>query len=118
MSLADELEIDAILQNPELASAGSVLTSLAQVYFPVGFRTVTSEAEAPTAETKYRALIEQIPAVVFLAYLDRGLGEAYVSPQIENLLGFSQQEWLSDPVRWYCQIHREDKARWSVDAAQ
>src|SRR5437867_9634646 len=83
-----------------------------------GLRTVTSEAEAPTAETKYRALIEQIPAVVFLAYLDRGLGEAYVSPQIENLLGFSQQEWLSDPVRWYCQIHREDKARWSVDAAQ
>jgi PAS domain S-box-containing protein len=118
MSLADELRIENILQNPELASAGGVLTSLAQVFFPAGFRTPPAEPEAPTAETKYRTLIEQIPAVVFLAYLDRGLGEAYVSPQIEHLLGFSQQEWLGDPVRWYRQIHREDKARWSVDAAQ
>jgi hypothetical protein len=36
-----------------------------------------------------------------MAYLDRGIGEAYVSPQIEALLGFSQAEWLEDPVRWY-----------------
>src|SRR5580704_6685793 len=41
-------------------------------------------------EAKYRALVEQIPAVVFMAYLDKGIGEAYVSPQIEAALGFSQ----------------------------
>src|SRR5580698_8074295 len=33
----------------------------------------------PTLEARYRALVEQIPAVVFMAYLDRGIGEAYVS---------------------------------------
>ena len=38
-------------------------------------------------EAKYRALLEQIPAVVFMAYLDRGISEAYVSPQIEAALG-------------------------------
>jgi len=66
----------------------------------------------------YRALVEQIPAVVFMAHLDRGIGEAYVSPQIEATLGFSQEEWLEDPIRWYQQIHPEDKQRWSVEAAQ
>jgi PAS domain S-box-containing protein len=77
------------------------------------------EAELPAnAEARYRALVEQIPAVIFMAYLDKGIGEAYVSPQIEAALGFSQQEWLEDPVRWYQHIHPDDKARWSVEAAQ
>lgn len=35
---------------------------------------------------KYHALVEQIPVVVFMAYLDEGVGEAYVSPQIEAVL--------------------------------
>jgi PAS domain S-box-containing protein len=79
-----------------------------------------SVAEAPllNMEAKYRALVEQIPAIVFMAYLDKGIGEAYVSPQIEAALGFSQSEWLEDPVRWYQQIHPDDKMRWSVEAAE
>ena len=77
-----------------------------------------SEGQLPNLEAKYRALLEQLPAVVFMAYLDRGIGEAYVSPQIEATLGFSQVEWLEDPVRWYQQIHPDDKARWSLEAAE
>ncbi len=60
-----------------------------------------SNVEPHGVEARYRALVEQIPAVVFMAYLDKGIGEAYVSPQIEAALGFSQDEWLEDPVRWY-----------------
>jgi hypothetical protein len=56
--------------------------------------------------------VEQIPALVFVAYVEQGISEAYVSPQIELALGFSQEEWL----RWYRQIHPEDTHRWSMDA--
>jgi PAS domain S-box-containing protein len=76
------------------------------------------EEQLPKADEIYRALVEQIPAVIFMAHLDRGIGEAYVSPQIEASLGFSQEEWLEDPIRWYQQIHPDDKQRWSVEAAQ
>src|ERR1700734_240122 len=76
------------------------------------------EEQLPNVDAIYRALVEQIPAVVFMAHLDRGIGEAYVSPQIEASLGFSQEEWLEDPIRWYQQIHPDDKQRWSVEAAQ
>jgi PAS domain S-box-containing protein len=76
------------------------------------------DALFPNLEARYRALVEQIPAVVFMAYLDRGIGEAYVSPQIEAALGFSQEEWLEDPVRWYSHIHPDDKQRWSTEAAE
>ena len=82
-----------------------------------GASTLHEELPTPSTETMYRALVEQIPAVVFMAYIERGIGEAYVSPQIEEALGFTREEWLEDPVRWYHAIHPADRGRWSVDAA-
>ena len=119
---------------PELtpAQAEDILKSLALVFgrpqVPAGGRHVvypperpdrawSEDSQLPNLEARYRALVEQIPAVVFMAYLDRGIGEAYVSPQIEAALGFSQEEWLEDPIRWYSHIHPDDKQRWSAEAA-
>ncbi len=76
------------------------------------------DTDLPRRESLYKLLIEQIPAVVFIAYLDGGIGETYVSPQVETALGFTQEEWLEDPIRWYRQVHPDDKERWSVDAAK
>lgn len=73
---------------------------------------------APDIEARYRALVEQIPAVVFIADLDQCIGQAYISPHIEVTLGFSRDEWLEDPIRWYQQIHPEDKERWTIEAAE
>ena len=53
-----------------------------------------------------------------MASLEGGIGDAYVSPQIEAALGFSQDEWLEDPLRWYQHIHPDDKERWSTEAAE
>jgi PAS domain S-box-containing protein len=70
------------------------------------------------AEARYRTLVEEIPAVTFMAALDEGANELYVSPQIEDLLGFSQQEWLEDPVLWFKQLHPDDRDRWHIEFAQ
>jgi PAS domain S-box-containing protein len=110
----------------ELADAETVLTQLAGVFFQNGSRDLQKypeqasarEDHSPDLEARYRALVDQIPAIVFMAHLDEGMGEAYVSPQIEDTLGFSQKEWLEDPIRWYQHIHPEDKQRWSREAAQ
>ena len=101
--------------------AESILHDLAAVFSREGAQTngaPLAETPLPNLEAKYRTLVEQVPAVVFMAYLDRGIGEAYVSPRIEEALGFSQSEWLEDPVRWYDHIHPEDQHRWSVEAAE
>jgi PAS domain S-box-containing protein len=100
--------------------AESILRDLAAVFargLPSSPEEVPGDPPLPNLEAKYRTLIEQLPAVVFMAYLDRAIGEAYVSPKIEELMGFTQAEWLEDPVRWYNQIHPEDQRRWSVEAA-
>lgn len=111
--------------NIGLDEAESVLQQLAAAFPLVNTVTVPSlstfsgdAVPLPESEARYQTLIEQIPAVVFMAFLDKGIGEAYVSPQIEAILGFTQEEWLNDPVRWYQQIHPDDKDRWSVEAAE
>ncbi len=105
-----------------IGDAETILESLAGVFFqvsPDGRKSSrTREEPGLNLEARYRVLLDQIPAVVFMAHLDQGIGEAYVSPQIEATLGFSQREWLEDPVRWYQQIHPDDKSRWSSEAAE
>jgi PAS domain S-box-containing protein len=127
--------VEAISQEPRVmqpphdispADAEALLFDLASVFINNSLEPIPGEAfngegdeeQLPNADAIYRALVEQIPAVIFMAHLDRGIGEAYVSPQIEASLGFSQEEWLEDPIRWYQQIHPDDKQRWSVEAAQ
>lgn len=80
-----------------------------------------AEIQMRNAETRYRTLVEEIPAVTFLAALDPSaaeISELYVSPQIESLLGFTQKEWLEDPVLWYKQLHPADRERWHVEFAR
>src|SRR3984957_5198064 len=111
-----------------LFEAEQTLKGLAEVFFQdrailIDQRKVSrndpqAASRVLNVEERYRALVEQIPAVVFMAYLDKGIGEAYVNPQIEAALGFSQVEWLEDPMRWYQQIHPDDKQRWSTEAAE
>ena len=98
---------------------GAEIADSAAIHHSFGLPEIPGQGTAlPNLEAKYRALVEQLPAVVFMAYLDRGIGEAYVSPQIEATLGFSQAEWLEDPVLWYRQVHPDDKDRWSAEAAE
>jgi PAS domain S-box-containing protein len=80
-----------------------------------GQRAVSAPGEArpDRAEARYRTLVEQLPAVTFMAPLDGSLAELYVSPQIEQLLGFSAKEWLEEPFLWYRQLHPDDRARWT-----
>ena len=77
-----------------------------------------TEEKFRRAESRYRTLVEQLPAVTFMAALQEGDNELYVSPQIESLLGFSQKQWLEDPILWYRQLHPDDRTRWHSEFAQ
>lgn len=60
------------------------------------------------AETMYRTLVEQISVVT---YRDTATPEAeslYISPQIKDLIGYTQKEWLSDPGFWRELVHPDD----------
>lgn len=62
------------------------------------------------AETKYRTLAEKIPPIIYIAKPKQHVGVTYISPQIETL-GFTQDEWITEPDLWIRQIHPDDQAR-------
>jgi nitrogen fixation negative regulator NifL len=61
------------------------------------------------AEAKFRAVVEQLPAIVWTSTLDNHT--TYVSPQIERILGAPVEAWTSAPGAWERHIHPEDRDR-------
>lgn len=78
----------------------------------------TAQAQLQKMEARYRSLVEGIPAVTFMAAMDESANELYVSPQIEKLLGFTQREWLDNPILWFTQLHPDDQSRWHDEFAR
>jgi diguanylate cyclase (GGDEF)-like protein/PAS domain S-box-containing protein len=70
-----------------------------------------AEAALRASEAKYRTLVEKIPAVTYVASLDRISSALYISPQIETLLGYSPQEWLDRADLWYERLYPDDRKR-------
>jgi len=68
-----------------------------------------SKAELRAAEARYRTLVERLPAITYVAELGAGGPWHYVSPQIETMLGFTPDEWLSDSMNWMNHIHPDDR---------
>ena len=62
------------------------------------------------AELRYRALVEQIPAVVYMDVADTEGTCLYISPQVEPILGYTPADWLVDPHLWQKILHPDDFA--------
>src|SRR5215207_2024365 len=60
------------------------------------------------AEIKYQALVEHISAVVFLDQASEAQTTIYMSPRIEELTGYTPDEWQADPDLWKKSIHPSD----------
>jgi diguanylate cyclase (GGDEF)-like protein/PAS domain S-box-containing protein len=69
------------------------------------------------AEAKYRMLVEQIPAIAYVASLDQPRTLLYISPQLVKL-GFSPEEWLAEPQQYAQYLHADDRAHASDAFAQ
>ena len=65
--------------------------------------------ELGEADARYRAVVEQIPAIVYTDVVDDTMSTTYVSPQIHELLGIFPEEYIADPDLWAKQLHPDDK---------
>jgi PAS domain S-box-containing protein/putative nucleotidyltransferase with HDIG domain len=69
------------------------------------------QEQLQAAETRYRLLVERIPAITYIAAGEPPYQLLYISPQVEKLLGFSTEEWLAEPGLWSRQLHPDDRER-------
>ena len=68
-----------------------------------------SEQELRESEARYRALVERVPAVVYEMDPDDERRTLYVSPHVEQVLGYSRAEWLDQPDIWIELLHADDR---------
>ena len=62
-----------------------------------------------TDEARYRALVENLPAVIYQVAVDDDRRTMYVSPHVETALGYSRAEWLGQPDIWMELLHPDDR---------
>lgn len=62
------------------------------------------------AEARYRTLVEQTPAAVYVDEADFLGACLYVSPRIEALVGRTPEEWVGQGDAWPDMIHPDDQA--------
>ena len=70
-----------------------------------------AEAALQDAGVRYRALVEQIPAVVYTDSAESTDETLYINPQIEMISGYSPEEWMEDIDLWINIIHMDDRER-------
>ena len=61
------------------------------------------------SEAEYRALVERLPAVVYEMGPDDERRTLYVSPHVEEVLGYTRAEWLDQPDIWIELLHADDR---------
>ncbi|HKY24710.1 MAG TPA: EAL domain-containing protein [Gaiella sp.] len=59
----------------------------------------------------HRALVEQLPLVVYVDAIDAVSSNLYTSPQVEPLLGYPAEAWRIDPNLFVRLLHPEDSER-------
>lgn len=72
---------------------------------------VRGEEALSESEKRYRLLVEQLPAVIYRDALDEDTTTLFISPQIEELTGYTAEEWIAEPGLWRKSLHPEDRER-------
>ncbi len=70
-----------------------------------------AEERLREVDTRYRSLVETIPAVTYVDRVDEASTTIYVSPQIRAMLGYTAEEWTGDPSLWLRMIHPSERDR-------
>jgi PAS domain S-box-containing protein len=82
-------------------------------YWQGVFIDITPQKEAEErlrgAEERYRALVEHIPAVVYVESLDADPESFYISPQVADVFGYPAETWRLTKDFWIDHVHPDDR---------
>ena len=75
-----------------------------------------ARSPAPLSDDRFRSLVEDLPAITYIADFVGAFTLRYVSPQIEQVLGYTPERWIADPDAWVEAVHPDDRDRITAEA--
>jgi|GEM_PF-1357888 PAS domain S-box-containing protein len=96
---------------PSDVFAAGELSQLARSFDQMAAALQERDTKLRQAEAQYRMLVEQIPAITYVVSLENPTETLYISPQVENILGYAPQEWMSQKGIWGSHLHPDDRFR-------
>jgi len=104
---------DVIIEKQELSLFKEIAGDIAIALHTIELEEKHKQAEEALleSEAKFRTLVEKIPTITYTAALDEYSSTQYISPQIELILGFTQEEYKEDSNLWDKQLHPDDRER-------
>ena len=70
-----------------------------------------AEARLQESETRYRTLVEQVPAVIYIDGVDEANSAMYRSAHVREVLGYEPENFLVSPDFWQNLLHPDDRER-------
>jgi two-component system phosphate regulon sensor histidine kinase PhoR len=99
------------IRSPGGETSGAVVTAT-DVGEAVRTRALLDELEA-----KYRSLTEQLPVVPYVHAVGNRAATLHIGPQVQELLGYSRDEWVAQPDLFSRLVHSDDRQRVASEAA-
>jgi PAS domain S-box-containing protein len=116
--LGQRVEINALRSDRRPFPAELAITRVdvpGPLLLAVSLRDVTKRHEREQrlreAEAKYRTLVEQLPIATYINDIGMPVRTRYISPQIEEMLGYPAADWLQDDDFFLSHLHPEDHER-------
>ena len=109
--IEEEKAVDIMLKG----ASDYIMKEKLSLLYPAVIREITNYKEykeqfskLKKTQTRYESLIQSVNGIVWEADADT-FKFNYVSPQSEEILGYSPDEWLSKPNFWQNHIHPQDR---------
>jgi PAS domain S-box-containing protein len=64
-----------------------------------------------TLELRNRAILEQIPAIIYTVSVGVFNQTLYINSRVEKITGYTAEEWLTQHDLWFKIIHKDDQER-------
>jgi PAS domain S-box-containing protein len=90
----------AIFENGELVWIDAVGKDITEEF--------QEEVFQKSIEQRYQALVENLPMVIYVLHPNT-VFPVYISPQLEEYLGYRPEEFYNDPDKWSEIIHPDDR---------
>lgn len=77
-----------------------------------------AERALTESEARFRTLVENLPICTYVNSLGMPIRTTYVSPYVEQLLGYPAERWLEDDQLWEQLLHPDDREATIAAAAR